>query len=90
MDSRETIKYLCSLSKLEITEEELVKYELQIEGIIKYLDKLDSITLSDIEPIIQGRNSYQLREDNAKSSRTDLLEYTINKEGRFVKGARIT
>jgi aspartyl/glutamyl-tRNA(Asn/Gln) amidotransferase C subunit len=90
MDSRETIKYLCSLSKLEITEEELVKYELQIEGIIKYLDKLDSITLSDIEPIIQGRNSYQLREDNAKSSRTDLLEYTINKEGRFIKGARIT
>jgi aspartyl/glutamyl-tRNA(Asn/Gln) amidotransferase C subunit len=90
MDSRETIKYLCSLSKLEITEEELVKYELQIEGIIKYLDKLDSITLSDIEPIFQGRNSYQLREDNAKSSRTDLLEYTINKEGRFIKGARIT
>jgi aspartyl/glutamyl-tRNA(Asn/Gln) amidotransferase C subunit len=90
MDSRETIKYLCSLSKLEITEEELVKYELQIEGIIKYLDKLDSITLSDIEPILQERNSYQLREDNAKSSRTDLLEYTINKEGRFIKGARIT
>jgi aspartyl/glutamyl-tRNA(Asn/Gln) amidotransferase C subunit len=90
MDSRETIKYLCSLSKLEITEEELVKYELQIEGIIEYLDKLDSITLSDIEPISQERNSYQLREDNAKSSRTDLLEYTINKEGRFIKGARIT
>jgi aspartyl/glutamyl-tRNA(Asn/Gln) amidotransferase C subunit len=90
MDSRETIKYLCSLSKLEITEEELVKYELQIEGIIKYLDKLDSITLSDIEPLYQERNSYQLREDNAKSSRTDLLEYTINKEGRFIKGARIT
>jgi aspartyl/glutamyl-tRNA(Asn/Gln) amidotransferase C subunit len=90
MDSKETIKYLCSLSKLEITEEELVKYELQIEGIIKYLDKLDSITLSDIEPIFQERNSYQLREDNAKSSRTDLLEYTINKEGRFIKGARIT
>jgi aspartyl/glutamyl-tRNA(Asn/Gln) amidotransferase C subunit len=90
MVSRETIAYLCRLSKLEITEEELVKYELQIEEIIKYLDKLDSITLSDIEPIFQQRNSYQLREDNAKSFRTDLLEYTINKEGRFIKGARIT
>lgn len=90
MVSRETITYLCRLSKLEITEEELVKYELQIEEIIKYLDKLDSITLSDIEPIFQQRNSNQLREDNAKSFRTDLLEYTINKEGRFIKGARIT
>lgn len=90
MDSRETIKYLCRLSKLEITEEELAKYELQIEEIIKYLDKLDIVILSDIEPIFQQRNSNQLREDNAESSRTDLLEYTINKEGRFIKGARIT
>jgi aspartyl-tRNA(Asn)/glutamyl-tRNA(Gln) amidotransferase subunit C len=90
MVSRETITYLCRLSKLEITEEELIKYELQIEEIIKYLDKLDSITLSDIEPIFQQRNSYQLREDNAKSFKIDLLEYTVNKEGKFIKGARIT
>ena len=74
MVSRETITYLCRLSKLEITGEELVKYELQIEEIIKYLDKLDSVTLSDIEPISQQRNFYQLREDNAKSFKTDLLE----------------
>ena len=60
MVSRETITYLCRLSKLEITEEELVKYELQIEEIIKYLDKLDSVTLSDIEPISQQRNFYKL------------------------------
>jgi aspartyl/glutamyl-tRNA(Asn/Gln) amidotransferase C subunit len=90
MVSRETITYLCRLSKLEITEEEFVKYELQIEEIIKYLDKLDTITLSDIEPIFQQRNSSRLREDNVKSFKTDLLEYTINKEGRFIKGARIT
>jgi aspartyl/glutamyl-tRNA(Asn/Gln) amidotransferase C subunit len=90
MVSRETITYLCRLSKLEITEEELVKYALQIEEIIKYLDKLDSVTLSDIEPISQQRNFYQLREDNAKSFKIDLLEYTVNKEGKFIKGARIT
>ena len=90
MVSRETITYLCKLSKLEITEEELGKYELQIEEIIKYLDKLDSVTLSDIEPISQQRNFYQLREDNAKSFKIDLLEYTVNKEGKFIKGARIT
>jgi aspartyl-tRNA(Asn)/glutamyl-tRNA(Gln) amidotransferase subunit C len=90
MVSRETIAYLCRLSKLEITEEELIKYELQIEEIIKYLDKLDSVTLSDIEPISQQRNFYQLREDNAKSFRTDLLELTRNREGRFIKGPKIT
>jgi Asp-tRNA(Asn)/Glu-tRNA(Gln) amidotransferase C subunit len=34
MVSRETITYLCGLSKLELTEEEIVRYELQVEEII--------------------------------------------------------
>ena len=90
MVSKETIIYLCRLSKLEITEEELVKYELQIEEIIKYLDKLDSVTLSDIEPILLERNFYQLREDNAKSFESDPLECSENNKDSFIKGPRIT
>jgi aspartyl/glutamyl-tRNA(Asn/Gln) amidotransferase C subunit len=90
MVSKETITYLCRLSKLEITEEELVKYELQIEEIIKYLDKLDSITLSDIKPISLERSFYQLREDNAKSFESDPLGCSKNRKDSFVKGPRIT
>jgi aspartyl-tRNA(Asn)/glutamyl-tRNA(Gln) amidotransferase subunit C len=90
MVSKETITYLCRLSKLEITEEELVKYELQIEEIIKYLDKLDSVALSDIEPISQERNFYQLREDNARSFESDPLGYSKNRKDSFIKGPRIT
>jgi aspartyl/glutamyl-tRNA(Asn/Gln) amidotransferase C subunit len=90
MVSKEIITYLCRLSKLEITEEELIKYELQVEEIIKYLDKLDSVTLSDIEPIFLERNFYQLREDNAKSFEPDPLGYSKNRKDSFVKGPRIT
>ena len=90
MVSRETIAYLCKLSKLELTEEELVKYQLQVEEIVKYLDKLDSAKLSDIEPILLERNFYHLREDNAKSFGADPLEHTGNRKGSFVKGPRIT
>lgn len=75
---------------MEITEEELVKYELQVEKIIKYLDKLDSVTLSNIEPISLERNFYQLREDSAKSFESDPLGYSKNRKDSFVKGPRIT
>jgi aspartyl/glutamyl-tRNA(Asn/Gln) amidotransferase C subunit len=89
MVSRDTIKYLGRLSRLELTEEELVKYESQIEEIIKYLDKLDSISLSQIEPIHQEKNFYELREDNTKAFEYNTLESVRNRKDGFVKGPRI-
>ena len=90
MVSREIITYLCRLSQLELSEEELVKYEIQLEEIIKYLDKLDSATFSDVGPILLERNFNQLREDNAKCFEFDALGNIKNRKGSFVKGPLIT
>jgi aspartyl/glutamyl-tRNA(Asn/Gln) amidotransferase C subunit len=89
MVSREIITYLCRLSQLELSEEELVKYEIQLEEIIKYLDKLDGATFPDVGPILLERNSDQLREDNAKSFEFDALGNIKNRKGSFVKGPLI-
>ena len=90
MVSREIITYLCRLSQLELSEEELVKYEIQLEEIIKYLDKLDGATFSDVGPILLERDFNQLREDNAKSFEFDALGNIKNRKGSFVKGPLIT
>ncbi|CAN5556075.1 hypothetical protein BH18THE2_BH18THE2_17770 [soil metagenome] len=90
MVSREIITYLCRLSQLELSEEELVKYEIQLEEIIKYLDKLDGATFSDVGPILLEKNFNQLREDNAKSFEFDALGNIQNRKGSFVKGPWIT
>lgn len=90
MVSREIITYLCRLSQLELSEEELVKYEIQLEEIIKYLDKLDGATFSDVGPILLEKNFNQLREDNAKSFEFDALGNIKNRKGNFVKGPWIT
>jgi aspartyl/glutamyl-tRNA(Asn/Gln) amidotransferase C subunit len=90
MVSREIITYLCRLSQLELSEQELVKYEIQLEEIIKYLDKLDGATFSDVGPILLERNFNQLREDNAKSFEFDALGKIKNRKGSFVKGPLIT
>lgn len=90
MVSREIITYLCRLSQLELSEQELVKYEIQLEEIIKYLDKLDGASFSDVGPILLERNFNQLREDNAKSFEFDALGNIKNRTGSFVKGPLIT
>ena len=90
MVSREIITYLCRLSQLELSEEELVKYEIQLEEIIKYLDKLDGATFSDVGPILLEKNFNQLREDNVKSFEFDALGNIQNRKGSFVKGPWIT
>ena len=90
MVSREIITYLCRLSQLELSDEELIKYEIQLEEIIKYLDKLDGATFSDVGPILLERNFNQLREDNARSFEFDALVNIKNRKGSFVKGPLIT
>ena len=44
------MKHLAWLSRLDLTNDEIGKYHTEIEKIIEYLDRLDSISLSEVEP----------------------------------------
>jgi aspartyl-tRNA(Asn)/glutamyl-tRNA(Gln) amidotransferase subunit C len=90
MVSRDEIKHLGWLSRLELTEEEISKYTLQIEEIIGYLDKLDSISLSEIEPVRSRKNISELRKDRVESFKGDPLEGSKNRKDGFIKGPRLS
>ncbi|MDQ3902641.1 MAG: Asp-tRNA(Asn)/Glu-tRNA(Gln) amidotransferase subunit GatC [Thermoproteota archaeon] len=90
MVSRDDIKHLGWLSRLELTEEEISKYTLQIEEIIGYLDKLDSISLSEIEPVRSRKKIFELRKDWIESFKGDPLESSKNRKDGFIKGPRLS
>jgi aspartyl-tRNA(Asn)/glutamyl-tRNA(Gln) amidotransferase subunit C len=90
MVSRDEIKHLGWLSRLELTEEEISKYTLQIEDIIGYLDKLDSISLSEIEPVRSRKNISELRKDRIESFKGDPLKGSKNRKDGFIKGPRLS
>jgi aspartyl-tRNA(Asn)/glutamyl-tRNA(Gln) amidotransferase subunit C len=90
MVSREEIKHLGWLSKLELTEEEISKYTLQIEEIIGYLNKLDNISLSQIESVRSRKNISELRKDRVEPFKADPLEGSKNKKDGFIKGPRLS
>lgn len=86
--SRDQIKHLGWLSRIDLTEAELEKYTAQIEGIIGYLDKLDSISLAETDPVGLKKQFSELREDVSVPFEGESIGTTYRKEG-FVKGPRM-
>ncbi|HJS68200.1 MAG TPA: hypothetical protein VJ730_02175, partial [Nitrososphaera sp.] len=64
-------------------------YTSQIEEIIKYLDKLDTISLEQEKPIAVKKKFADLRPDDPTDFGADALGTKYRKDG-FVKGPRMT
>ena len=85
----EHVKHLAWLSRLDLTNDEIEKYHTEIEKIIGYLDRLDSISLSDVEPRHPERRVSEFRDDIIYDNQMDLSKTTkYSKEG-YVKGPRM-
>jgi aspartyl-tRNA(Asn)/glutamyl-tRNA(Gln) amidotransferase subunit C len=89
MISKDEIRHLGWLSRLELTDEELTKYEFQIREIIGYLDKLDTISLEEVETVRLRREVSRLRQDFVEPFEGDALEFAKNRKDGFIKGPRI-
>ena len=86
--TREEVKHLGWLAKLEISDAELQRYTTQIEGIINYLSKLDTIPLEQVKPITVKKKFSELRKDTPENFEDEVLGTTYRKDG-FVKGPRM-
>jgi aspartyl-tRNA(Asn)/glutamyl-tRNA(Gln) amidotransferase subunit C len=84
--SKETVKYVADLSRIELKSEELEKLSKQLQAILDFIDKLSEIDTKDIPPtshILPISNI--LREDKpAKSLLVDkALGNAPAREGNF-------
>ena len=52
MVTKDQLKHLSKLSKIDLTENEFETYTKQIEKIIKYLDKLDEVSFEENKPSV--------------------------------------
>ena len=86
--TKEEVRHLGWLAKIEMSDAELQQYTTQIEGIINYLNKLDTIPLEQVETIAVKKNFSDVREDSSTDFEGKVLETKNMKEG-FVKGPRM-
>lgn len=86
--SKDEIKHLGWLARLDLSEEEVSKYEYQIDRIIQYFDKLDDVTLDNLEPNYVMKSVDDLRIDSAKKFNENVLPKTRNRKDGYLKGPR--
>jgi aspartyl-tRNA(Asn)/glutamyl-tRNA(Gln) amidotransferase subunit C len=89
MVSKDEIKHLGWLSRLELADKDLDRYVSQIDEIIRYFDKLATILLAASEPTSSMKKVSELREDNIHMFQGNPLEFFKNRKDGFVKGPKM-
>lgn len=92
MISKEEIKHMAELSKIDFSEEELDNFTKELSNILEYVNQLQEIDIEGVEPTYDVSSKIQLlREDNIKESlpREEVLKNTPEKQYGYFKLPRI-
>ncbi|MGC8976646.1 MAG: Asp-tRNA(Asn)/Glu-tRNA(Gln) amidotransferase subunit GatC [Candidatus Ratteibacteria bacterium] len=90
---REDVEYLSKLARIELKEEDKIKFEKELETILEYISKLNEVNTENIEPtyhVLPVKNVF--REDiqsDSSISKEDILKNAPDKESDFFKVPRI-
>ncbi len=58
------VSYVAELARLELTEEEKATFQPQLESIVEYVDKISSVDVEGVAPMMHGRELVNVfRED---------------------------
>ena len=90
--SRDDVLKLARLSKLELTEEQLEKYTKEIDAIVAYVELLQAVDVSDLEPTNQVTGLVNVtRTDEVKeyASQIELLKNLPDSENDQIKVKRM-
>ena len=87
------IQKLADLSRLDLSSEEITSYTKDFEGILEYINILNSLTVSNENKINKDKNTNYLREDDESytsgSFSEDLLNAASGREGDFIRVQKI-
>ena len=90
--SSEDVRKVAQLSRLELPEDQIEMYTLQLEKILAYVEQLQSIDTNNVPPTtraVEVVNSF--REDTVESSieQEDILDQAPHREGDFFRVPKI-
>lgn len=89
MVSKEEVKHLAWLARIELDDKELEVYTTQVEQIIGYFDILDKISLEDVQVSQRSVSYTKFRDDVPKESSDNALSVVKNTKERFVKAPKM-
>lgn len=91
--TREEIKHIAELSRLELTEQEIIKFGGQLDSILKYVGQLNEVDTKRVEPTAQVSGLSDIwRADDVHRWNQNEVEAALNqgeREGGQVKVKRV-
>ncbi|WP_448820832.1 Asp-tRNA(Asn)/Glu-tRNA(Gln) amidotransferase subunit GatC [Cetobacterium sp.] len=69
--TREEVLNVAKLARLEFNEEEIIRFQADLNNILEYIDILGEIDTDNVEPLVQiHETGVKLREDSVRESLT--------------------
>jgi aspartyl-tRNA(Asn)/glutamyl-tRNA(Gln) amidotransferase subunit C len=92
--SKDQVKHIAKLARLELSEEELEAYGGQLTDILNFVEKLQEVDTTDVEPMAHTTGAENvLREDEVESWNEQEVDNALNQapelEEREVKVRRV-
>jgi len=90
--TREDVKHVATLARMELTSEEEEQLTLQLDKILHYIEKLDQLDTENVEPLAHmGDIVNAFREDRVinRPATDALLTNAPDKEQNFIKVPKI-
>lgn len=90
MINKEEVKHIAHLARLGLLENELEKFQGELSAILDFVEKLQKVDVSGVEPMAQATDAKNIfRKDQAKKSRADFrrvfLKNLPKREGDYIK-----
>lgn len=90
--NRDTVKYTANLARIELSDKELDHFTGQLDRILAYVDKLNTLNVTNLEPtshVLEMKNVY--REDIVKKSllASETIKNAPSRENNLFKVPKI-
>lgn len=86
MLTKEEVLHVAHLARIEITDEELLKYQKDLKKLFNEIDKIKELDNFDDEKMISPcMNSYDLERKSVEVDKDNLLKNVPKKMGNFVE-----
>jgi aspartyl-tRNA(Asn)/glutamyl-tRNA(Gln) amidotransferase subunit C len=90
--TREQVLHVAKLSRLKLEEEDIASFSKQLSDILSYVDKLNELDTSDVEPlahVLPVNNILRDDEPSPAMSVDDALANAPERDGPFFKVPKV-
>lgn len=88
--NKDLVEHVAKIARLELTEEEIERFTIQLKAVLKAFKNIDEVDTSDVKPSFHPQPlANNWREDEVKLWKWQPLDNTKHKEGKYFKGPKI-